>query len=487
MVYSACVTWFQDWVAANPPTLLDELDLHAWMEQEMKGATQVFLQEGFHSKRARNDALLILRSLYYEYYLFERDRNLAKIQARADPVTRLPALPQSAQKSAAWHAESREMLSGHEFGPVCVGSPAEFTATVSKKCQPLGFVEEDAGESATVFLTSEEGNLSAFKWGWRYEPVARDLFEATLAGGTVFDGLGRVRHPTLPRLGASPDGLIMSGKKQGRLLEIKCPPTRTLDGKVPIRYYAQMQLQAEVCDVEAVEYVEVQFAAKAKDQCSPEILKGVKKQAPWMGVVAVVAESLDALPASYQYAYSPLFPATAEGYAQTMAWAPDHGIALELSVWIVKDWYHQTVPRNRRWWADVGYPGYLRFWETVDAARKDGRFRAKLLCDDDSSAEEEGPQVGPSQESTIPDPAALRKRSALLRDDSSDDDEGSVSAITAATAMPAETAENAPTVPDTATGADAAATAVAEGAAESVAETDETKASDSPPAADSSA
>ena len=474
MVYSACVAWFQDWIEANPPTLVDELDLHEWMEQEMKGATQVFLQEGFRSKRARNDALLILRSLYYEYYLFERERYIAALRANPDPVVRLPALPQSAQKSAAWHAESREMLSGHEFGPVCVGSPAEFTATVAKKCQSIGFVEEDAGESATVFLTSEEGTLSAFKWGWRYEPVARDLFEAILAEGKVFDGLGRVRHPTLPRLGASPDGLIMTGPKQGRLLEIKCPPTRVLDGKVPIRYYAQMQLQAEVCGVEAVEYVEVQFSAKPKAQCTPEILQKSHRRAPWMGVVAVVAESVDALPASYRYVYSPLFPATAEGYVQTMEWAPE-GIALELSVWIVKDWFHQTVPRNYRWWKDVGYPGYVRFWETVDAARKDGRFKPTLLRDDESS-------VGGEEER--PDPVAddvslsNSKRPSLLRDESSP--EGSI-------ADAGETAENNRASLDAAVVTDAPTTAAVEGAAESVAETTETKASDSPTVPDSSA
>jgi hypothetical protein len=358
------------------------------------------------------------------------------------------------------------MLSGHEFGPVCVGSAAEFTATVSKKCQSIGFVEEDAGESATVFLTSAEGNLSAFKWGWRYEPVARDLFEATIGGGTVFDGLGRVRHPTLPRLGASPDGLIMTGKKQGRLLEIKCPPTRTLDGKVPIRYYAQMQLQAEVCDVEAVEYLEVQFSAKPKDQCSPDILRGVKKQAPWMGVVAVVADAVDAPPASYRYVYSPLFPATEAGYAQTLAWTPSDPVVLEFSVWIVKDWFHQTVPRNRRWWKDVGYPGYVRYWETVDAARKDGRFKSKLLCDDDSSEE---------------DVAVAAIKRNLLREESSDDE------VAELTEGAQETAETTPTVPGAAVAADANTIAVVEDGGESVVETSETKASDSPPAADSSA
>ena len=158
MVYSACVAWFEDWISVSPPTLNDEWDLAQWMETDMKDATQMFLREAFHTVRARNDALMILRSLYYEYYLFERARALTALIPISDPTVRLPALPQSVQKSAQWHAESREMLSGHEFGAVCegIGTPSEFQTAVAKKCAPERFIDETAEtESRTVYLTSE--------------------------------------------------------------------------------------------------------------------------------------------------------------------------------------------------------------------------------------------------------------------------------------------------------------------------------------------
>jgi hypothetical protein len=380
MVYSACVAWFEDWISVSPPTLNDEWDLAQWMETDMKDATQMFLREAFHTVRARNDALMILRSLYYEYYLFERARALAALTLNPDPTVRLPALPQSAQKSAQWHAESREMLSGHEFGAVCegIGTPSEFQTAVAKKCAPERFIDETAEtESRTVYLTSEEGALSAFKWGWRYEPVARDLFERVFAGGKVFDGLGRVRHPSISRLGASPDGLIMDGEKQGRLLELKCPTSRELTKSIPLQYFAQMQLQAEVCDVQAVEYFEIKFAAKPKDQVTPEYRTSGKH--PWMGVICVTAPTEETLPADYTYEYSPLFPTTEEGFAATMAWTPNHPVVHETSVWTVKDWGHHTVLRNPRWWVDVGYPGYQRFWKAVETARHDGTYKPKIL------------------------------------------------------------------------------------------------------------
>jgi len=380
MVYSACVAWFEDWISANPPTLCDDWDLAQWMETDMKEATQMFLREAFHTVRARNDALMILRGLYYEHYLFERMRTLQTLKQNPEPVSRLPALPQSVQKSAQWHAESREMLSGHEFGAVCegIGTPSEFNSVVAKKCSVERFIDEATEtESRTVFLTSEEGGLSAFKWGWRYEPVARDVFERVFAKGKVFDGLGRVRHPTLPRLGASPDGLLLDGPKQGNLLELKCPTSRELTGSIPLQYYSQMQLQAEVCDVEAVEYFEIKFTAKPKEQVTPEFRTLGKH--PWMGVICVTAPTPETAPADYVYEYSPLFSTTEEGYASAMAWTPSNSVVHESSVWTIKDWGHQTVMRNRRWWESVGYPGYVRFWEAVETARKVGTYKPKIL------------------------------------------------------------------------------------------------------------
>ena len=62
--------------------------------------------------------------------------------------------------------------------------------------------------------------------------------------------LGRIRHPTEARLAASPDGIVVSGDRTGRLVEFKAPITRVLNQKVPEDYFMQMQLQMEVTQVE---------------------------------------------------------------------------------------------------------------------------------------------------------------------------------------------------------------------------------------------
>lgn len=384
MVYSACISWLKDWVEAEQVSLVDEYDLAQWMELEMKEATKTFLTYAFKSAKARNDALAILRSLFYEHYLMEREIAIRNLKPNPELVERLPKLPQSVQKSAAWHAESRNMLSGHEIGPVCMGPVSERTLVLRKKCGPEVHTNpgDEVGESQTVYLTSDDGKLSAFKWGWRYEPVARQLFEQCIAEGTVFDGLGRIRHPTLPRLGASPDGLIMNGPRCGRLVEIKCPPSRVINGSIPIHYYCQMQLQAEVCDAEAVEYFEVQFAACPQEKISMDILSRSKQ--PWIGKVCVVAENENTLPSQYTYQYSPLFSNTVKGFSECLAWTPE-GVVLESSIWYVKDYFHSTVLRNRRWWEAVGCPAYTEFWEEVDCARSTDKFKPVAMFVDSAS------------------------------------------------------------------------------------------------------
>ena len=406
MVYSACTEWFNDWVSAHPVELEDEWDLSEWMTHEMHPATQMFLQYAFHSPRARNDALMILRALFYEYFLFQVERAHCSLKPNSTHLERLKAAPQTTQKSGAWHAEAREILSGHEFGALCVGSASERAGVIQKKCAPPavraaaaapeGEDADDETPEQTVFLSGENG-LSAFKWGWRYEPVARQLFETLVAQSPVYDGLGRVKHQSLPRLGASPDGLITEGPRAGRLLEIKCPISRIIDGKIPIRYYCQMQLQAEVCDVDAVDYVEVQFGILS----SPDLLKQAKQ--PRIGTVCVTAPTPDADPSTYTYEYSPLFEATDAGYTEMQEWSPSADrVVLERTQWYVKDWFTTTVMRNRRWWTEVGFPAYTQFWEEVDALKASGFTNRKPLFVD-SGSERSVVSVPSNRESPVPE------------------------------------------------------------------------------------
>jgi len=388
MVYTNCVNWLSDWLEGERPVLMDEWDLSTWMNDEMNAATASFLEYGFKSPRARNDVLMILRALYYEYFLLQQTNHIRSLTPDNSAPGRLRNVFQTTQKSGSWHTESRDLLTGHEFGGICYSTPAKRSLTLSKKCGavlPAGDDEiDETKHSKTVFLSSEEGNLSALKWGWRYEPVVRDLFERCVAEGTVYDGLGRIRHPTLPRLAASPDGIITTGPRCGRLVEIKSPISRKLTGEIPLDYYCQMQLQAEVCDVAAVEYVECRCETFQPVDVDFTVLSASK--IPWIGKICVVSPTADTSPDLYEYVYSPLFPNTQNGLRDCVAWLPTNPLVFhEVSYWFVRDWFTKTVLRNRRWWDAVGYPAYVEFWKEVDEARQSGRFRPQALFVDSST------------------------------------------------------------------------------------------------------
>ena len=69
--------------------------------------------------------------------------------------------------------------------------------------------------------------------------------------------------------GASPDGIVSydSNNKNyiGRMLEIKCPKSRKITGIIPPGYFAQIQGQLEVCDLQFCDFLECDFKIYEKE------------------------------------------------------------------------------------------------------------------------------------------------------------------------------------------------------------------------------
>ena len=74
---------------------------------------------------------------------------------------------------------------------------------------------------------------------------------------------GCLPHSSISFFGASPDGIcsIESNNKNyvGRMLEIKCPKSRPITGIIPPVYFAQVQGQLEVCDLEYCDFLECEL------------------------------------------------------------------------------------------------------------------------------------------------------------------------------------------------------------------------------------
>jgi hypothetical protein len=337
-MFSACAEWMDDWISAHPPDqLIDKWDVERWMESDMVEAIEICITTLFTDAETKIDAIEVIRSLCWNYYQSRKKIIESSLVPSLDFVARIKSLPQTPQKTVEWMRESYDLLTGHEFAEVVQGTPAARSRVIQKKCKPM--VDRD---DQICFVTPPEGKLTPFQWGWRYEPVVRMIFEQTV--GPIDDTLGRIRHPLLPRLAASPDGIITTGERAGRLVEIKSPISRKLTQSVPSDYWCQMQLQAEVCDINAVEYIEIRFGLGPPP---------TPYEYNYVGVVSVVGSS---------YVYSPILKSFDEYTPPTDA--------LEVCQWHILDMHTETVLRNRIWWKEVGHPAYEAFWLEVDEERK---------------------------------------------------------------------------------------------------------------------
>lgn len=359
MVYSQMCSWLHDFIGQDPPEeLLDVWDLTEWLyESEIIDIFFEIVVPTFKNKRSRDDAEDIVHSLLWEYFLFRRDSAVGLLTNKPEDVMRIKELLSCKQQSGEWHMEKRDLVTASEFSDILDNNR---TALLRKKVKAGNghFVS-----TQTVFLTKEK-RIHAMAWGFRFEPVVRAIYEK-VTGNTVFTEVGRVRHPLLKRLAASPDGLVDSGPGLGRLLEIKAPVTRALEEDIiPYEYYCQMQVQMEVLDVGAVDYCECRISSVTEwsdtDSSLPQ----------WIGAVAVVGVLED--PLSWAYVYSPLFSNTEEGRLGVDNWTVEN--CLEKQKWIIQDWQLLPVLRNRRWWLVVGLPEYEQFIKDLDSARVDPLF-----------------------------------------------------------------------------------------------------------------
>lgn len=284
--------------------------------------------------------------------------------------------PQTSQHSADWYSQRRNRLTASEFAQILDGRRG---ALMRSKVAPIPEgTAADRPMSAPVSIAQSDGEMVATSWGHRFEPVTRDIYELELAGvNTVCDTLGRFQHAIVEWLSASPDGVVLAGSRAGRLVEIKSPKTRQPGEYVPEEYYVQMQIQMEVCDVDAVDFIEAQFAQRPvihlpaagvgplpePTPLSPADAAAVAA-AQWKGRIRVFGRLDDSSTWCYRYS------APVEDLDDATVPAGPEGLPLlEESVWWLTGWFPRTVLRNRNWWEETGWPAAQMFWAEVQSLR----------------------------------------------------------------------------------------------------------------------
>ena len=253
------------------------------------------------------------------------------------------------QRTAEWYAQMSTVISASEICNLFASTRQRAKMVISKTI-PY--------QSRNQSLATLSDRMSAFDWGIRFEPVVKQIYECKY--GAIIKDLGRLYHQTDKRCAASPDGLIVSSinnEKTGRLIEIKCPVTRVINGSVPKDYYAQMQLQLHVTGLTVCDYVEAVFSSKYNTMTEKE------GPALYSGFIAVIRYK-EVKDQEFYYLYSPV---------NVLDWKPetDDEIA-EIVPWRLVQWGEQIVRRSEEWWASI-VPMMDTFWEDVEKAKR-GEF-----------------------------------------------------------------------------------------------------------------
>jgi putative phage-type endonuclease len=378
-MYSAA-EFLKNYEDMNPlPTNLAFYDV--W-EKEAKDLWDIQVEEG-------HDALEGILS--FRRHFLEETFITPFTQTPNDSWKWLLTTKQVEQRTTEWYKETRNIITASEISAIWK-SPRARAALIMSKVKE----QEVSVKRNSAFPRDKTGPMD---WGVRYEPVVKQILETTL-GAKILD-LGRIRHRKNQRIAASPDGLFTESTVVpalvGTLVEIKCPPTRIINDKIPFEYWCQMQLQMEVCDCPSCEFVEVKF--KELDENTPSTVTD-----PALHGWIILEGNQDTMEMRYIYSDTPTGD---EGW-----------VVMEKYQWEVSKLRRVTLQRDPVWF-EKSQADFELFWKDVEAARAGTWFpppplRAKketapqgMCAIVDSDLEKEVPP-GPQQVPDVPESLATQ-------------------------------------------------------------------------------
>ena len=248
------------------------------------------------------------------------------------------ARPQIPQRTPAWYAQGKEVLTASEFSKL-LGTPRSVSQLVLSKAG----MSPQQSTNRLACMTCEMG---PFDWGIRFEPVVKQIL--TEKWGVEIAEAGRVSHAEDTHVAASPDGIFLAATdpaRVGRLVEIKCPLSRAIGEGIPFDYWCQMQVQMEVTGIGECDYVEVKLDSKMD-------LSGNADGFVWL------LQNPSTCEMRYAYTEAEILP----GFD-----------VIEKVPWRLNSMYTETIARDAGWYKSTAEQRRL-FWENVEKARQ-GQFQ----------------------------------------------------------------------------------------------------------------
>lgn len=369
-MFQSVTDYIQAVESVDPPPFHGQLQTQWWntVFQDIEMTTE--------DSNEKSQLEEIIDSLESQYSYFTKYAKLQKeLESKRKTIEHIKARPQVAQRTEEWYKESQTMISASEFWQLFTSdrSRAAYVFQKSgiqekeKEKEKERWIDISGEESIKISSQNRHSCLSmemtALDWGIRFEPVAKQILEKHWS--SKIDDVGRLYHPTIKRLAASPDGLIVEGPPEfyGRLVEIKCPLSRPIGKEIPLKYWYQVQLQLEVSGIDACYYSELCIQSihpKRMTISEDEVKNCIEK-----GLVYIIqSEELQ----DAKYVYGPL---------GEMEWTPPlepTWEVLERIPWYLTSKHIEFVKRDKAWFESI-VPLITDFWSDVEKA-KEGKFQA---------------------------------------------------------------------------------------------------------------
>ena len=156
-------------------------------------------------------------------------------------------VPQPEQRTSEWY-EMRHNLITASNAWKAFHTQSSINQLIYEKCEPI-----NTEKFASVNVDSP------FHWGQKYEPVSVMFYEEKY--NTKIEDFGCIPDINNKFLGVSPDGINVKYDSDlyGRMLEIKNPISRIINGIPKREYWIQMQLQMSVCGLNECDFLETSF------------------------------------------------------------------------------------------------------------------------------------------------------------------------------------------------------------------------------------
>lgn len=379
-----CMQLMSDYIDENPAAI-SEPDFHEEMVENIKELFLIEFGYFFFDKQRENfeeeleEIIEVAAKLFYSQIIPQRSydstfiKNAPNIEKIKEQIAKLKNKPQPTQRTKEWYEHRHNLITASNAYKAFENESSR-NQLIYEKCVPLKQIIENDSEETIIQKTHSLVNVNtAMHWGQKYEPLSVMIYEDKYK--TTVGDFGCIQHEIYGFLGASPDGINIdqTSPRYGRMLEIKNPVSREIDGIPKKEYWIQMQLQMETCDLDECDFLETQFVEYENEDAFKNDGEFSETESGDIKGVIMYFSTKEGVPI---YKYKPL---SILCYEEFEVWEQQQIAEQELKentwikniYWKLEEFSCVLVIRNKKWFQD-NISEMEELWKIVEKERVQG-------------------------------------------------------------------------------------------------------------------